>query len=80
MRFRYPIRYEHDPEFIQRLCKYIANDLSDPLNTTYEEIKETTNSYYIDLIDNKLNFVDKAEFHEREKEDRRLFFENEGFK
>jgi len=51
--YRYPIQYESD-EFIQRIGKFIALDLSQNPN---HNLKVRHNTFYIDLIDNQLEFV-----------------------
>ena len=56
--FKHPIQYEND-EFIQRLCKFLLKDLS---MTPYLNLKNSSNTFYLDIIKDKLEFVSPNHF------------------
>jgi len=58
MIFRYPSSLNGNEVMMHRLCNFIANDLA---NNVYN-IKKDKNVYYIGLIDDKFQFVEKHIF------------------
>ena len=66
MTYRYPYRFDNDI-FVKQLAKFIENDLI--INKDrYQNLKENDNTYYVDIVDGRLDFVERNEFEEREKE------------
>jgi len=60
--YRYPFKSDSE-EFIQRLCKFIENDL---LNISYS-LNKKYNTFYIGVEKGKIIFIDKNTFDDKEK-------------
>ena len=60
--FRYPYRYDNEA-FIFRLSRFIENDI---IKNPYENMKN--NKFCVDIIEGKLEIVDKPVFDEKEKQ------------
>jgi len=74
--FRYPFQYDNDPDFLKRLGEFIAHDLS---VNVYDDMSTSSNTFFIDLVDNNLQFVDKKTFHSNDSEARKkLRLDEEG--
>jgi len=61
--YRYPCRYDN-AEFHQQLAKFIENDL---LTNYYKDLNENHNRFYVDIVDGKIQFVDKNKFQDKER-------------
>jgi len=61
--YRYPFKLDND-NFIQQLSKFIEDDLT---NNAYLELNEYESMFYVDLIDGKIEFVDRSRFLENER-------------
>ena len=51
--YKYPIEYDNDV-FKERLCNFIANDLS---KNAYNELSVASNTFYVDIIKDEIEYV-----------------------
>ena len=61
--YRYPYKYDNN-KFCQKLARFIENDLS---TNSYMELNEHHNRFYVDIVDGKIEFIDKQRFEEKER-------------
>ena len=60
--YRYPYLCDSE-EFVKRLCDFIENDIR---NSCYELVTIST-TFYIDVIRDQIQFVDRGSFKDNEK-------------
>ena len=63
--YRYPFEYDENEYFLQKLSLFIANDLE---RNDYINLNSNSNSYHVDFVNDKVEFIDKSSFNERERE------------
>ena len=54
MLFKYPIKYDNDDEFEQKVCNFIAEDLS---SHPYHNLNQASTTFFIDIVNDTLQFV-----------------------
>jgi len=68
--YRFPYQYDND-NFIQKLCEFIENDLK---NNAYEDLNENINNFFVDVIGDQIQFVDRVKFYSRETQYLQTYF------
>jgi len=63
--FRYLYQYDQNKLFLKNLGEFIANDLS---HNVYDDMSTSSNTFFIDLVDNNFMFIDKRTFHNQEQD------------